>query len=175
MPAWNDHPWEVSVALGVHPEGGLPKLPRLEVICSSLGETCTQHQCLSSPPDETLVWMSALRTSLHLPQGKKDLVRGILGVLLSPTSEIKLGSRTRAGLNVVPTQESLFLVHLQFLLFALLSCCFPAFFCSPVLMMGPGHHFQLPDLQTTLQPPVLNAALSPWTIHGEQRVGCVIM
>ena len=149
-------------------------MPSLEVICSSLGETCTQHQCLSSPPNETLVWMSALRTSLGLLQVKKDLVRSIVGVLLSPTSEIKLGSRTRAGLNVVPTQESLFLVHLQFLLFDLLSCCYPAFFCSPVLMMGPGHHFQLPNLQTAHQPPVCNAVLSPWTTRGEQSVRCVV-
>lgn len=163
----------MAVPLGVHLEG-LPKLPSLEVICLSLGETCTQHQCLSSPPNET-VWTSALGTPLHLLQVKKDLVRSILGVLLSPASDIKLGSRTRAGLSVVPAQESLLLIHLQFLLFDFLSCCHPAFICSPVLMVGPGHHFQLPDLRTTQQPPVLNAVLSPWTIHGEQRVGCVIM
>ena len=150
-------------------------MPSLEVICSSLGETCTQHQCLSSPPNEALVWTSALGAPLRLLQVKKDLVRSILGVLLSPASEIKLGSRTRAGLSVVPAQESLLLVRLQFLLFDFLSCCLPAFLCSPVLMVGPGHHFQLPNLQTTLQPPVLNAMLCPWIIHGKQRVGCVIM
>ena len=134
---------------GDHPGGGLPKLPSLGALCSSFGETCIQHQCLSSPPNETLVWMSARETQLHLLQEKKDVVGSILGVLLNPTSEIKPGSRTRAG----PTwfqPGSLYSVSLlQFPVFVLLSCCCPDFLCSPVLMVGPGHHYQLPSLRAT--------------------------
>lgn len=82
---------------------------------------------------------------------------GVLLVNLRDRAGQQDQSWSECGPN--PGVSTIFLIHLQFLLFDLLSCCYPAFFCSPVLMMGPGHHFQLPDLQTAHRPPVRNAVL----------------
>lgn len=141
--------------------------------CSSSGGTHIQHHCPTSPPHETLLcmWVGPLLdvssgNSIHVLQVRKNLEES-QDVLLNSVSEIKPGSRTRAGLER-------YLELWESLLCAIYSCC-SLFFCLavaqpssfPVLMVGHGHHHQTPGMSLTSSP---NATPFPRAAHSRQAV-----